>query len=264
MSFMDDFEESSSGIEIDFASIPGFTEQTEEEETPRSAASSTATTLDDDTTPDPKKYVAREDFETLQSQMGELKDLLLKQATTPQQPQIQYVPQAPQQSPETLKAQLEQQYYADPIGFTARLAQQSAQNSLGNDMAMIRETMTESLISQFESSRAGEPVYKAAQKHFKEQVGKVPRANLARLTPQQVNEFLEISYNAALGKVYSEVITKQQKANPRQAAPAYGGATAGGGNPTPTRSNNADFGGADARLAKALGLSQEHFDAIND
>lgn len=258
MSFMDEFEEASSGIEVDLSQIPGFTETEEHDETPQ--ASSPQTDSPGANEPDAAKYVPREQFESLQSQMGELKDMLLAQATKQQAPQVQYIQQQPQQSPETLKAQLEQQYYADPVGFTARMAQQSAQNSFGNDLAMMREMQTENLITQFEQTHGTDPAFKAAQKHFKAQVAKVPRANLSRLTPQQVTEFLEISRDAALGKVYQEVIAKQRGSAPvRQAAPAYGGGGAAGG-----RTQAPTQGDADARLVKYLGLTDDDFAAIND
>lgn len=252
MSFMDDFEEADLGTEVDLSGIfPG-----DDDPTPTPSAGANPVPDDATTDPDPAKYVKREDFETLQSQfkdqVSELKDLLLAQRA---QPQIQYVQPQQHADPAALKAQNEQAYYADPTGYTLRAAQLAATNSVGGELAAVKEMLADNVVNNFIAGKKDEPVYKVAKKHFDEMLNKVPRPQLAAMKPTQIHEFLDIAYSAAKGKVYDDVVSKQQKANPRQPVPAYGtgAGAASAGRAAPSA------GGHNEKLAAALGLTAEDF-----
>ena len=204
----------------------------------------------------------RAEFETLASQNAELIKMLKEQNSRPI-----YVNPAPQQqqlTPEQIAAQRalqEQQYYANPLETTQRLAQQAAQSQFGGLVQDMRETLARQSVQSYKQRMlASEPAFSAASEHFDAQLARLPQGNLGNLNAQQLQEFLETVKDAAYGKVMQQVLANSKKKGNTQrqqeVAPSYGGGGRSGATGRQPVLNQ------EAALAKRFGLTQADFDGI--
>jgi hypothetical protein len=266
MALIDEFD----GGEFDLSQIPGFeTLEQQREEEPEEPEEDEEEGEESEEGDDgakpvklPKGAVSKKEYETLKSQFDELNGRIKALSEKPAQVVYQQpVPQQQQMSPEqaqALRAQLEQQFYADPIGTNQRIAAAAAQQQFGGVMADMRETLAQQSIQQYRANLMQDPQFaKAAAQHFDQQVAALPRGALATLTPQKLQELLAFAEDAAWGKVMKQVRTNQKKVAGKPVQPTAPGSQ--NRRPTTPARGLSDH---ESKLAKALGLTDADFNGI--
>lgn len=260
-SLLDDYD---GGNDIDLSEVPGF----------ESLYNEQSETTDDSNTLGgaAENEKPRTEMETLQSQNAELMQILRAQNERPPAPIYVNAPPPQQQQrvdPSLIRAQVEAEYYKDPVGTSQKMAQFAAEQRFGGDMNMIRETLTQQAVAGYKQNLMGDPQFaNAASKYFDEQIARVPPGSLSRLNPQQLQEFLGFAEESAWGRVMKQVRSNQKKTgnsnsgNSRQNPPAYGGTGRGGSGGNSSGRGNQNRGNTEEQLSRALGLTQSDFDDI--
>ena len=158
-------------------------------------------------------------------------------------------------------AELNRQFYENPAGFAAQIAQEASRRQIeafANQAGPVVETTADLFIETFKNGKASEDsLYKQILPEFNKQISDINRRSLLGKTPAERQRDLDLRWQSAAAAVFRKAAAIKE----RDEATNIG--KGGGSGATPPKkatvfSKDALVGG----LAAQLGLTQEEMDDI--